>query len=191
MKHGKLLVIHGPMYSGKTRRLVVEYGDGVGAMAFRPAIDERYGREARMYSKDGMSSPAIKVSHEKPEMILEALKSRRGIRKVIIDEVSFFPTKSFLEVVEKLLRRDKQVIVAGLAYDAYRREWGAIVTLTKLRGVEVIELTSRCDAPRCKIPAIWSYRKREVAGRLVVAADSLYGACCSRHYGELHVGEGI
>lgn len=185
----QLVVIHGPMYSGKTRRLVEEYGDGIGVVAFRPAIDERYGQEPRMYSKDGMSSPAIKVSHEKPEQILKELKYKRGVKKVIIDEVSFFPTTPFLQVISKLLKSNKQVVVAGLAYDAYQKEWGAIVALTKWEGVREVELTARCDAPSCKRPAIWSYHKREVTGRLVVAADSLYGACCDKHYGVLHVGE--
>ena len=143
-----------------------------------------------MYSKDGMSSPAVKISHEKPEQILTELKYKRGIQKVIIDEASFFPVAPFLEVISELLKRKKQVVVAGLAYDAYRKEWGAIVTLTKWDGVGVVTLTSRCDGQGCKSPAIWSYRKREVAGRLVVAADSLYGACCDKHYAELHVGEG-
>lgn len=189
MEKNQLLVIHGPMYSGKTRRLVEEYGDGLGVVAFRPSIDERYGREARMYSKDGMSSPAVKVSHEKPEEILEEMAKLREIKKVIIDEASFFPTSPFLEVVSALLKRKKQVVVAGLAYDAYCKEWGAVKELLKWPGIVEVELTSRCDAQKCKIPAIWSYRKREVAGRLVVAADSLYGACCDKHYAKLHVGE--
>jgi thymidine kinase len=130
------------------------------------------------------------VSHEKPEQILEELKGMHSVWKVIIDEASFFPTAPFLQVISALLKRKKQVVVAGLAYDVFQKEWGPIVTLTKWERVKVVELTSRCDAPKCETPAIWSYRRREVSGRLVVAADSLYGACCDKHYDQLHVGEG-
>jgi len=183
-------VYHGPMYSGKTKELVKEYGDGKGVLAFRPAIDNRYGANGRMYSKEKeYSAPAVNIDHTKPLRIIEALDQYVDTFKIIIDEVSFFPTEIFLEVVASLVERNKTVIVGGLAYDANQNPWGPILELLTWKDVQEIALMADCDGNErtCKNPAIWSYAKTPKKERLEVGAEDLYGASCDRHYQTLHV----
>lgn len=187
--HGFVKVIHGSMYSGKTEMLVKEYGDGVGTVVFRPKIDNRYGEESRIYSKSGESAPAVEIDHNNPWEIYKVVEQMEGICKVIIDEASFFPTQSFLEVIKKLASEKKGVVVGGLAYDAERKPWGPILELLKWPEVEEFALTARCDGENggCHIPAIWSYAKAPKKSQLEVGAEKLYGASCDNHYLQLHV----
>lgn len=183
-------VYHGPMYSGKTKELVREYGNGAGVLAIRPAIDNRYGANGRMYSKDhGYSAPAVSVDHTNPDAIINSVDKYVGLAKFIIDEVSFFPVEPFLKVVRTIADRDIEVVVGGLAYDAFRNPWGPILTLLNWSDVVEIALTAECDGNgrTCKEPAIWSYAKAKKKTQLEVGAEDLYGASCEDHYLQLHV----
>lgn len=183
-------VFHGPMYASKTKKLVAAYGDGVGVVAVRPAIDNRYGGQDRIYSKEkGINAPAVAVDHTHPEEILKLVQAALDVRKVIIDEASFFVADPFLKVVQMLRQNNIEVVVGGLAYDANRHPWGPILELLKWDGVEENVLTARCDGDsgKCQNPAIWSYAKSTKKEVLEVGSENLYGACCDNHYLELHV----
>ena len=178
------------MFSGKTAKLVEEYGDGKGVLAFRPDIDKRYGDEARIYSKiKGINCPAVLISYKDPGVILRIVnESKQEIQRIIVDEVSFFEITVFLKVVEQLTERGVRIVVGGLDYDANRIPWGPTLALTGIPGVEEIVLTSRCDGEEglCPEEAIWSYRKVANQKRLVVKGEEMYGAACEKHYLELH-----
>lgn len=186
---GNIVVVHGSMFCGKTRKLVEEFGNGEGVIAFRPEIDNRYGEEARIYSKSGESAPAVEINHQNPWEIYEAVEQMGGICKVIIDEASFFPIQPFLEVVDKLATKIREVVVGGLAYDAERKPWGPILELLKWPEVTAIALTARCDGEsgECQTPAIWSYAKVGKKEQLEKGGAERYGASCEKHYLSLHV----
>lgn len=184
-------VYHGPMYSGKTKELVREYGNGSGVIAFRPAIDNRYGSNGRMYSKERQySAPAASIDHTSPAEIMKRVNESTDISKVIIDEASFFfPVAAFLKVIDSLTKKGKTVVIGGLAYDANRTPWGPILELLTWNDVEEIALTAKCDGEdgTCRNPAIWSYAKAPKKIQLEVGAEDLYGASCDDHYLHLHV----
>jgi len=186
---GKISVYYGPMFSEKTLRLTEAYGEGVGAAVFRPKIDNRYGGGPWIHSLAGAKVPAVEIEHLNPIEIYQAIQQMEGIRRVIIDEASFFPTQPFLEVVEKLASEEREVVVGGLAYDAERQPWGPILELIKKPGVESYALAARCDGDggKCREFAIWSYAKAKKKTRLEVGGVDKYGASCEKHYLELHV----
>lgn len=188
MKSKLVKVYRGPMFSGKSARLVEEYGDGVGIMAFRPQIDNRYGTGKRIYSKTGASAVATFVDHRRPLEILRRALLASSLKKIIIDEISFFPTEDFLTLVSSLTELGLEVVLGGLDYDAQQIEWGPALSLVRAKGVTDIVLTARCDGDRgeCRTPAVWSYRKVPSGKRLVVEGEAMYGATCDTHYPLLH-----
>jgi thymidine kinase len=156
----------------------------------RPAIDSRYGDQDRIYSKEvGISAPAVPVDHTHPDEILRVVARLDAVKKVIVDEASFFSVASFLEVVKQLDQIGMEVVVGGLAYDANRNPWGPVLDLLTWKGVEETALTSLCDGDMgtCTTPAIWTYAKAVKKEVLEVGSNELYGASCDFHYSHLHV----
>ncbi len=93
-RRGTLTVGHGPMFSGKTSWLIREYGDGTGAIAFKPDIDKRYTARAVLSSHNHKESPAIMLSLSELSVIVnEAVRAKKkgGLTKILIDESNFFP----------------------------------------------------------------------------------------------------
>ncbi|AIY87870.1 MULTISPECIES: thymidine kinase [unclassified Thermotoga] len=109
---GKLTVITGPMYSGKTTELLsfVEiYKLGKKKVAvFKPKIDSRY-HSTMIVSHSGNGVEAHVI--ERPEEIRKYIEE--DTRGVFIDEVQFFSPGLF-EVVKDLLDRGIDVFCAGL-----------------------------------------------------------------------------
>lgn len=109
---GRLTVITGPMYSGKTTELLsfVEiYQIGRKKVAvFKPSLDSRY-HSSRVVSHSGNGVEAIVVSS--PQEILEHVEE--GTKGVFIDEVQFFP-KELVDVVKRLINDGIDVFCAGL-----------------------------------------------------------------------------
>ncbi len=112
---GKLEVFYGPMYSGKTDALTyrlnpLEHIPGGDFLFFRPLSDNREERKSPF-------STAF-IPDNNPEAILDLLnrKSSKDIRVVAIDEVQFF-SENIEKVIENLVRKNYNVIVAGLNLD--------------------------------------------------------------------------
>lgn len=187
--NGQLVTVYrGPMFSGKTKRLVLEYGSGEGVVVFRPAIDSRYGDDDRIYSFDGQSVPAILIDHSSPDQIVKMVDTLPSTTKVIVDEVSFFPTKEFIYAVGDLTDKGIKVVVGGLDYDANQNPWGPVLELVKMPGIKDVKLVSRCEweVDECIIDAEWSFRKKPVKAILAVGGKGLYGAACTKHHVRLH-----
>lgn len=109
---GKLTVITGPMYSGKTTELLsfVEiYRLGRKKVAvFKPKIDNRY-HSTKIVSHSGDGVEAFTV--ERPEEIWKYIDEET--RGVFVDEVQFF-SRDLFDVVRELLNRGIDVFCAGL-----------------------------------------------------------------------------
>ncbi|PLV59131.1 thymidine kinase [Thermotoga sp. KOL6] len=109
---GKLTVITGPMYSGKTTELlsfieIYRLGKKKTAV-FKPKIDTRY-HTVKVVSHSGNGVEALAI--ENPKEILEHVD--RETKGVFIDEVQFFE-KDLFHVVRELLDRSIDVFCAGL-----------------------------------------------------------------------------
>jgi thymidine kinase len=112
MKSGRLVVIVGPMYSGKTSELLsyVEIYD-LGKKkfkAFKPLIDNRY-ENTYIVSHNKTKIKAIPIS--KPE---EIMKNIDGDEKAIfIDEIQFI-NEDLKEIVINLRNRGVDIYCSGL-----------------------------------------------------------------------------
>ena len=144
-RHGKLTVIAGPMFAGKTTKLLTLFSVlsnlGYSLLCFKAEAHSNGGM-GHTKSHDERPLPVIYIAMDKPEKILEYV-GKQGIQKVIIDAIHFFPKERFLKVVKELLNKGIDVYVNGLIYDYRKQEYGATKTLMELAD-EKIEQFSIC-----------------------------------------------
>ncbi len=177
---GKLTVIAGPMFSGKTGKLValVEVFTRMGykVLTVKPAIDSRYGAKLEIHSHDHKTSNALVIGKESTDDILQQILATRA-KKVIFDEVQFFDKDIIIKVIKKLKKLGIHVIAAGLLYDYKRQPFGATPDLMGLAD-EHLELFSICQ--KCGSLARHSERQRGGKSLVVVGATDSYIAVCER-----------
>ena len=142
---GKLEVICGSMFSGKTEELIrrlrrAEYAKK-DVITIKHEIDNRYTYSC-IVSHNGEKREAQPISNCE-EGVQTLLDMSKGPVDVIgIDEIQFFP-KQIVEVVQKLVTDGKRVIVAGLDLD-FRAEPFSIVPTLMAMADEVIKLRAIC-----------------------------------------------
>ena len=177
---GKLTVISGPMFSGKTGKLVamVEVFTNMGfkVLTIKPIIDARYSSKKEIHSHDHRTSDAIVINGESVDDVVSLIK-RRKADKVIIDEAQFFENSKISLIVEKLLSLGIDVYAAGLMYDYKRQPFGAMPTLQGLAD-ETLELVSVCQ--KCGSIARHSERTKGSEQTIDVGSADKYIAVCER-----------
>ncbi len=152
---GKLTVIAGPMFSGKTTKLLTLFSVlsalDYSILVFK-AEAQSNGGMGHTRSHDERPLPVIYIEQNEPEKILQyacPAKPRRsgvgkkGIQKVIIDNINFFPKGPFIKVVKSLLAQGIDVYVNGLIYNYRKEEYGATKALMVIAD-ECIEQYSIC-----------------------------------------------
>ena len=142
---GKLTVIAGPMFAGKTTKLLTLFNVlsnlGYSTLCFKAEAVSNGGM-GHTTSHDERPLPVIYIDMNKPQKILEYVTGQ-GIQKVIIDAVHFFPKKECIAVVKKLLALGIDIYVNGLIYDYRKKEYGATKMLMGMAD-ECIEQFSIC-----------------------------------------------
>jgi thymidine kinase len=112
---GRIEVICGSMFSGKTEELIRRLRRAQIArqqiQVFKPVIDNRYHAE-KVMSHNGADFEALPVAAS--QRILETLDENTTV--VAIDEVQFFDT-AVINICEQLVEQGKRVICAGLDMD--------------------------------------------------------------------------
>ncbi len=170
---GSLEVICGSMFSGKTeeliRRLVRARIARQTVLAFKPAIDDRYGRD-HVTSHNGQRIPSLEV-----DTAAEILEHVRADTRVIgIDEAQFLGMP-LVEVVEELAGRGHRVIVAGLDQDYRGRPFEPIPQLLAV-AESVTKTMAVCMV--CGAPANRTQRLVAAEERVLVGAGDAYEARC-------------
>ncbi len=187
MPTGRLEIICGPMFAGKTteliRRVLAARDAGRCAIAIKPSGDHRYHAD-RILTHDSAaraSSPtpgdtsdsldAIAIAHP-PE--IESAARAAGADIVAIDEAHFFGA-ALSGSVANLLAAGTRVIVAGLERDHRGQPFEPFPWLL-CEADEIIKLSSRCSS--CGGPAIHSQRMIASTDRIVVGGAEAYQPRC-------------
>lgn len=184
---GRLEVICGSMFSGKTeelmRRLKRAEHARQGVLTIKHQIDNR-SHNATIMSHDGHERSAMPIdgSNVSVDTILEL--AHAGIEVIGIDEVQFFPNR-ILEVICQLVDEGKRVVVAGLDLD-FRGEPFGIMPLLLSIADEVTKLKAICVI--CAKDA--HHSQRLVNGQparyddsiILVGASEFYQARCRNCY---------
>ena len=173
---GWIEVIVGSMYSGKTEELIRRLRRAQIARQkveiFKPVIDDRYARDA-IVSHSELRIPSRSVSSAQ-----EILRHAHEAQVIGIDEGQFLGP-DLVKVCQRLARRGKRVIVAGLDQDYLARPFEPMPQL--LAVAEYITKTlAICMV--CGSPANRTYRKKRRSGRVLVGGTDLYEARCRRCY---------
>lgn len=185
---GRLHVIVGPMFAGKTEELLRRVGRarlaGLKVEVVSHAIDTR-GGHAQLLTHTGRSEPARMMS-EATEL-LDLLAAERELPDIIaIDEAQFFGA-DVVGVVDQLLTAGVQVEVAGLCvtYDGDPFE-----PLPALMAVaeEVVKLTAVCSLCGADAPFHIRLRGGEAGDAVRLLATNIggtesYRARCRTHRG--------
>jgi thymidine kinase len=171
---GWIEVIVGSMYSGKTEELIRRLRRAQIARQrvaiFKPAIDDRFGRDQLVsHSEIRIPSRAVKTAKD-------VLRHAHEAQVIGIDEGQFLGP-DLVKVCERLARRGKRVIVAGLDQDYLGKPFEPMPQLLAI--AEYITKTLAICVV-CGNPANRSYRKKRRTARVVVGGTDLYEARCRR-----------
>lgn len=180
---GRVEVICGSMFSGKTEELIRRVRRAMIArqqvQVFKPAIDTRYSIQ-RVTSHNGQDFEAhlASTAHE----ILDRIKPDTTV--AAIDEAQFFDAE-IEQVVETLAARGVRVIIAGLDMDFRGEPFGSMPMLL-CRADDVQKLHAICMV--CGEDA--SRTQRLVNGEparyddpiILVGASEAYEARCREHH---------
>jgi len=186
--NGSVEVIVGPMFSGKSDRLIYILRQAIYArhkvQAFKPIKDDRRGEDT-INTYDGISFPATQVGSS--EDILTSLEP--GVDVIGIDEGNFFDM-NLTEVCKKLASSGKHVLIAGLHSDFRGEPFGPMADL--LVDADYVEKRhARCGT--CGHAASRTQRiirspngeKRPAFyddPQIVVGGEEMYEARCRHHH---------
>ena len=142
-KIGKIEVICGPMFAGKTEELIrrvkrMEYAKKK-YLVFKPNIDNRYST-CEVVSHNKKRTNAINIDINNPNMVSKYITE--DINALVFDEVQFF-NESLLNIVKDYASRGLRIICAGLDKDFLGNPFGIMPNLLALAD-EVTKLTAIC-----------------------------------------------
>ena len=173
---GRLEVIVGPMFSGKSEELIRRLKRARIArqrvVCFKPDIDLRYHRTS-IASHSSQTHEATTISNV--ERLREALAPQLDAIEVIgVDEAQFLD-ESIIPLAMELVHLGKRVLIAGLDTTFSNEPFGPIPVLMALAD-EVSKLSAVCMT--CGAPAIHTQRLGQSQELVVVGAAGLYEARC-------------
>lgn len=144
---GRLEVICGSMFSGKTEELMrrLKRADFAkqNVLTIKHRIDQRNNQQhSAIMSHEGNQRLAFLVSNDDAQVskILDLVDESTDI--IGIDEIQFFPA-SIIPIICKLVDQGKRVIVAGLDLDFRGEPFGVVPTLLALAD-EVVKFKAIC-----------------------------------------------
>ena len=142
MNKGRIEVICGPMFSGKSEELLRRLKRADIAkrpyQLFKPAVDNRYS-ETEVVSHSGQKMKCTPLAHARD--IIERVGEDTKI--VAIDEAQFFDLRLVATVLE-LTERGYRIVVAGLDMDSMGVPFGPMPQLLSI-AEEVTKLTAVCE----------------------------------------------
>lgn len=174
-RFGKLIVVCGPMFAGKTTELAryktrADYG-GLKTEMFRPKADTR---SDGIETHDGVKVRGL-VNWRTEWASSHQGSLKPGVKFVGIDEAQFFG-HHMVEDAVAWARRGLTVVAAGLDLTFEGKPFGPMPELMA-QATEVIKLTSVCHV--CKsTEATMTFRRGSDRRLVLVGAESSYEARC-------------
>ena len=195
---GYLELILGPMFSGKTSRIVEIYKQcefcNISVVVINHTIDNRYDDEL-LSTHDKVKIPCIKTEklsyvwsdsiNIEPKLHVDErdLNSIPHVQQkikvatsdvILINEGQFF--EDLYEVVVEMLKQNKKIYICGLDGDFERKKFGQILDLIPLCD-KVTKLTSLCSLCKNGTPGIFSMRLTHETDQTVVGSDNYIPVC--------------
>ncbi|GGG70215.1 thymidine kinase [Edaphobacter dinghuensis] len=177
---GRIEVITGPMFSGKSEELIRRLKRARIARqrvaCYKPDIDLRYHRTAiASHSSQTHDATTVATVEELKAALFPQLNE---VDVIGIDEAQFFDTRLIPLSVE-LVHLGKRVVMAGLDTTFNAEPFGPIPALMAIAD-EVTKLSAVCMV--CGQPAIHTQRLGQSQELVVVGAAGVYEARCRAHF---------
>lgn len=180
---GYLELILGPMFSGKTSRIVEIYKQckfcNIPVTVINHTIDNRYDDEL-LSTHDKIKIPCIKTNklsdvwNMRKETDANAILESSDV--ILINEGQFFD--DLYDVVIDMLEHNKKVYVCGLDGDFERKKFGTILDLIP-HCDNVHKLTSLCSLCKNGTRGIFSMRLTTEKEQTVIGSDNYIPVCRS------------
>ena len=176
---GSLQLFVGPMYAGKTSKLIETYEECIDSE--NRVIVLTHSDEIR-YSIDKLSThDQKKIECFKYDTILSFINEKADAIKeckvILIDEGQFF--KDLLEILPLINQLHKHVYVFGLDGDFKRNKFGQILDLIP-HCDRIQKLHAKCNV--CSNQAIFSHRTNDSSEQVLIGNESVYQPLCRDCY---------
>ena len=176
---GSLQLFVGPMYAGKTSKLIETYEECIDSE--NRVIVLTHSDEIR-YSIDKLSThDQKKIDCFKYDTITSFINEKADAIKeckvILIDEGQFF--KDLLEILPLINQLHKHVYVFGLDGDFKRNKFGQILDLIP-HCDRIEKLHAKCNV--CSNQAIFSHRTNDSSEQVLIGNESVYQPLCRECY---------
>ena len=169
-----LELIIGPMFSGKTSRLIEIYKQckfcNIPTLVINHSIDTRYDQYL-LSNHDKVMIPCIQTTQ------LTTLINNQEFKKaevILINEGQFFD--DLYDCTELWLKENKKIYISGLDGDFERKKFGQIIDLIPLCD-KVTKMTSLCSICKNGTPGIFSKRITKEKEQTMVGSDNYLPVC--------------
>ena len=181
------LLIIGPMCSGKTSRLIVEfskYNFGKKSLYFKAFPNVKKPKKSNFKARSGTKIDGYLIGDAKDILKLINLEN---VKVIAIDEIQF--ADNITEVIKKLLIMDIVVIAAGLNGDYLRKPWKNVSNIIPLVTGNIKFLKGSCS--KCKkYNSCYSYllgdEKSKSERKKIIIQQNKYIPLCSSCYNNIY-----
>tara|TARA_Y100000389_G_scaffold204323_1_gene256243 strand:- start:2974 stop:3528 length:555 start_codon:yes stop_codon:yes gene_type:complete len=170
MEYGYLEVILGPMFAGKTTRIIEQYNKNPNeSIAINYSGDTRYGSNV-ISTHDGKKIDCISMNELSP---LKNSKELTSANIILINEGQFFTDlQDFVKFI--LDTTTKSIYVCGLDGDFNQNKFGYILDIIPLAD-KVTKLTGNCN--NCDGASLFSHRISNEEGQVVIGSNNYIPLC--------------
>jgi thymidine kinase len=188
-KSAYLELIVGPMYAGKTSKIVDIYKQcqfcNIPVAVINHSLDTRYDNNL-LSTHDKIMIPCIKTNklkevynYKKSNYVDDCENFPLRVKLdeadvILINEGQFF--EDLYECVEHMLKNGKKVFVAGLDGDFERKKFGSMLDLIPLCD-KITKITSLCGICKNGTPAIFSKRITNQKEQTLIGSDNYIPVC--------------
>lgn len=186
---GYLELIIGPMYAGKTSKIIEIYKQcefcNIPVVVINHSLDTRYD-DKLLCSHDKVMIPCIQTNRlrdiynykkKNADFLSENYTFRIKIDEadvILINEGQFF--EDLYEYVQYMLKKGKKIFVAGLDGDFERKKFGHILDLIPLCD-KITKITSLCSICKNGTPGIFSKRLTNQKEQTLIGSDNYIPVC--------------
>ena len=179
LNSGYLELILGPMFSGKTSKLLELYKQfnfcSIPVSIVNHSCDTRY-HETMVSSHDKVMAPCFQCTELNQLWTIDknAEFQLKNVDIILINEGQFFP--DLYEVVVDMLKHGKKIYISGLDGDFKRNKFGHMLDLVPLCD-KVTKLTSLCSLCKNGTLGIFSMRLTKETEQTIVGSDNYIPVC--------------
>lgn len=187
--NGYLELIVGPMYSGKTSKLLEIYKQckfcEISVCVINHSLDKRY-HDTMLSSHDKVMVPCINVDNlhnlwfndgmiDLNEVVDNSdYKKIRSADAILINEGQFFD--ELYNVVYDMLKNKKIIYICGLDGDFERKKFGQILDLIPICD-NITKLASLCSLCKNGTPGIFSMRITSEREQTIIGSENYLPVC--------------